>query len=92
VLLPTGTPDMINTIARVSLWSLVVCGEALGRLLAPARQLTVAHSRGLYGTRHWSHFHAYSAAPGWLFVEMGSWTVEATWRTRSEMSRLKFTA
>ena len=83
---------MINTIARIALWSLVVIAVAVGRLLAPARQLSIARSHGLYGSRHWSHFHAYFAAPGWLFVEMGSWTVEASWRTRAEMSRLKFTA
>lgn len=83
---------MINTIARVALWSLVVLATACGRLLAPSRQLSIVRNRGLYGSRHWSHLNAYLAAPGWLFVEMGSWTVEATWRTRSEMSRLKFTA
>jgi hypothetical protein len=49
-------------------------------------------SRGVYGARHWSHFHVYSAAAGWLFIEMGCWTIEASWRTRSEMSRLKLTA
>jgi hypothetical protein len=83
---------MVNPIARVCLWILVTLGESVGRLVAPARQLCVAHSRGLYGARHWSHFHAYSAAPGWLFIEIGSWTIEASWRTRSEISRLKFTA
>jgi hypothetical protein len=83
---------MIYTIARVALWCLVVLATGCGRLLAPARQLNIVHNFGLYGTRHWSHFHAYVASPGWLFIEMGSWTVEATWRTRSEMSRLKFTA
>jgi hypothetical protein len=83
---------MVNMIARVSLWILVTLGETMGRLVVPARQLCITHSRGLYGARHWSHFHAYSAATGWLFIEIGSWTIEASWRTRTEISRLKFTA
>ena len=83
---------MINTIARIGLWILVALGATVGRLIVPSRQLCVTHSRGVYGNRHWSHFQAYSAAPGWLFIEVGAWTIEASWRTRSEMSRLKFTA
>lgn len=83
---------MLNTIARVGLWILVNLGETVGRLLAPSRQLFVVHSRGLYGNRHWSHFNVYSAAAGWLFIEMGAWTIEASWRTRSEISRLKLSA
>jgi hypothetical protein len=83
---------MLHTITRVGLSILVVLGETLGRLAAPARQLSVKHSRGVYGSRHWAHLHVYSAAPGWLFIEMGAWTVEASWRTRAEISRLKFTA
>lgn len=89
---PTGTSDMLNTIARVCVWVLVNLGETVGRLVAPSRQFCVVQSRGVYGARHWSHFHVYSAAAGWLFIEMGCWTIEASWRTRSEMSRLKLTA
>lgn len=79
-------------IARLCLWILVSVGETFGRMLRPSRQLFVTYSHGLYGTRHWSHFQAYSAAPGWFFIEMGSWTVEALWRTRWEVSRLKLGA
>ena len=35
-------------------------------------------SRGLYGPRTWSHFDAYRKAPGWFWVEVGSFTVEVT--------------
>lgn len=83
---------MKNLIARLGMSILVTLAESVGRSVAPTRKLCVKHSHGVYGTRHWAHFHAYSSAPGWLLIEMGSWTVEASWSTRSGMSRLKFTA
>ncbi len=83
---------MTNLIARLGLSTLVAVGEALGRLVWPSGRLCVKHSHGLYGTRHWAHLNAYRAAPGWMFIELGSWTVEASWATRSGMSRLKITA
>ncbi|MFZ2652168.1 MAG: hypothetical protein WA210_18880 [Burkholderiaceae bacterium] len=83
---------MMNLIARVALSFPVVVLETLGRLVAPARRLCVKRSHGVYGTRHWAHFNAYRAAPGWMFIELGSWTIEASWSTRSGMSRLKYTA
>lgn len=33
-------------------------------------------SRGLYGSRPVSHRDAYHLSPGWLFLELGSWTLE----------------
>jgi hypothetical protein len=84
--------NMLNAITRICLSILVTLGEAVGRLIVPSHQLWVTHSLGVYGTRHWTHFHAYFAAPGWLFIEMGSWTIEASWRTRCERSRLKLSA
>ena len=83
---------MTNTITRVCLWTLVIFAETLGRVLIPSRHLCVVFNRGLYGARHWAHFHVYSAASGWLFIEMGSWTIEASWKSRLEISRLKLTA
>jgi hypothetical protein len=84
--------NIIYKVARAGLETMAAVSEGVARLVTPARQLSVAPSHGLYGTRHWAHFNAYSAAPGWLFVEMGSWTIEANWRTRTEMPRVKLTA
>jgi len=78
--------------AHLCLWTLSNLVVTLTRLAAPASQPSVALSHGVYGARHWAHCSAYLAAPGWLFVEIGAWTIEASWRTRIERSRLKFTA
>lgn len=83
---------MMNLFARAGMSILVVLAESVGRLAVPTRKLCVKHSHGVYGTRPWSHFNAYSSAPGWLLIEVGSWTVEASWSSRSGMSRLKFNA
>ncbi len=83
---------MKNLFARIGMSILVTLVEAVGRLVAPSRKLSVKHSHGVYGTRHWAHFNAYNSAPGWMLIEIGSWTVEASWSSRSGLSRLKFTA
>jgi hypothetical protein len=83
---------MKNLIACAGLSTLATLAESVARLVTPSRQLCVRHSHGFYGTRDPSHFNVYRAAPGWLFIEMGSWTVEASWSTRSGLSRLKFNA
>ncbi len=83
---------MMNQLARIGMWIGVTLTEWLGRLVAPTRKLTLKHSHGAYGTRHWAHFNAYSSAPGWMLIEIGSWTVEAAWSTRSGMARLKYPA
>jgi hypothetical protein len=83
---------MTNLFARAGMSILVTLAESVGRLAVPTRRLSVSHSHGVYGTRHWAHFNAYSSAPGWLLIEIGSWTVEASWSTRSGMSRLKINA
>lgn len=83
---------MMNLLARIGMSILVTLIESVGRLAAPSRKLSVKHSHGVYGARHWAHFNAYSSAPGWMLVEIGSWTVEASWSTRSGLARLKFTA
>ncbi len=82
----------MNLLARIGMSILVTLTEWTGRLVAPTRKLTVKQSHGVYGTRHWAHFNAYSSAPGWMMIEIGSWTVEAAWSTRSGLSRLKYTA
>ncbi len=82
---------MTNPIARLGLSMLVAVGEVVGRGVWPSGGLCVKHSHGVYGARHGAHFNAYRAAPGWMFIELGSWTVEASWATRSGMSRLKIT-
>jgi hypothetical protein len=33
-------------------------------------------SRGLYGQRKWNHFDLFESAPGWWFLEVGSWTLQ----------------
>ncbi|MBI2767990.1 MAG: hypothetical protein HYX47_00055 [Burkholderiales bacterium] len=38
--------------------------------------ITFFLSNGLYGQRPWHHFDLHWAAPGWLFVEVGSYTLE----------------
>ena len=86
---PSANLNMLNLFARIGLSILVTLAEAVGRLVWPAGKLCVKHSRGVYGTRHWAHLHAYCAAPGWMFIELGSWTVEASWSSRRGMSRLK---
>ena len=83
---------MKNLIARVGMSILVTLVESAGRIVLPTRNFCLKHSHGDYGTRHWAHVNAYSSAPGWLFIELGSWTVEASWSTRAGMSRLKYTA
>ena len=83
---------MMNLFTRLGMSVLVTLTESVGRLVAPTRKLTVKHRHGDYGTRHWAHFNAYSSAPGWMLIEIGSWTIEASWSTRSGMSRLKYTA
>jgi hypothetical protein len=83
---------MTNPIARLGLSLLVAVGEGVGRLVWPSRRLCVRHSHGVYGARHWAHFNSYRAAPGWAFIEVGSWTVEVSWATRAGLSRLKITA
>lgn len=35
-------------------------------------------SRGMYGHRPSTHRRAYAQAPGWYFVELGSFTLELT--------------
>ncbi|MEQ1805122.1 MAG: hypothetical protein ABL900_07060 [Burkholderiaceae bacterium] len=83
---------MMNLLAQIGMLTLVTLTRLVGRLVAPTRRITVTLSHGAYGTRHWAHFHAYSSAPGWMMIEIGSWTVEAAWFTRSGMPRLKYTA
>jgi hypothetical protein len=83
---------MLNLFVRIGLSILVTLVETVGRLIWPVGRLRVKQSRGVYGTRHWAHLHAYRAAPGWMFIELGSWTVEASWSSRRGMSRLKFRA
>ena len=83
---------MFTLATRIGLSILVMFCEALARLFMPSRQVSMAYSRGMYGSRHWTHLNVYHAAPGWLFVEVGSWTIQASWRTQPERSRLKFTA
>jgi hypothetical protein len=39
-------------------------------------------SRGLYGDRHWLHFDVHRVSPGWLFIEVASWTLEVSYRSR----------
>ena len=36
-------------------------------------------SRKLYGCRPRFHHDAYMASPGWLFIELGDWTLEVEW-------------
>ena len=84
--------NIMSGIVHVGLSVLSAPVETLGRVLAPARQFKVVHSHGVYGTRRWSYCNAYFGAPGWLLIDVGSWTIEATWRTRPEITRLKFTA
>jgi hypothetical protein len=36
-------------------------------------------SHGLYGQRPMSHRDCYLRAPGWLSLELGSWTLEIDW-------------
>jgi hypothetical protein len=80
---------MLNLFARTGLSILFTLAETVARLVWPAGRLCLKHSRGVYGTRHWAHLRAYRAAPGWIFIELGSWTVEASWASRRGMSRLK---
>jgi hypothetical protein len=49
-------------------------------------------SCGSYGTRPLSHRSAHLMAPGWLFLELGSWTLEVefnpeTWPARIILPR-----
>jgi hypothetical protein len=39
-------------------------------------------SCGLYGSRPVSHRDAYMRSPGWLSLELGSWTLEVDWPTK----------
>lgn len=79
---------MLTLLFRIGLSILAALGETVARLVWPAGRLRLKPSHGVYGTRHWAHLRAYLASPGWMFVEVGSWTVEASWSSRRGMSRL----
>jgi len=47
-------------------------------------------SHRLYGVRPLSHFDAYVKQPGWVFIEVASWTLELDYEPRA--LRLKLAA
>lgn len=45
-------------------------------------------SCGSYGSRPLSHRSAYLMAPGWLFLELGSWTLEVEYSPEAWPARV----
>jgi hypothetical protein len=77
---------MIHRLIDWALWGAAAGAVKAGAKLAPQRALDVFPSHALYGARPWWHLDVHRQAPGWLFMEVGSWTVEVAWRTRGQMA------
>jgi hypothetical protein len=79
---------------RVIWWALAKAAEGINKAaakLAPCREVDVFPHRNLVKCRRWWHLDAYaSAVPGsaWrnVSIEVGGWTIDASWKTRGELA------
>ena len=63
--------------------------ERLVRLCTPGLGFGMLGARGLYGAHPWHYRRAGFIAPGWLCLQLGSWSIEVGWRTREERRRAR---
>ncbi len=55
-----------------------------GAKVAPLRELDVFPTRIYAKGCKWWHLDAYLAAPGWLMLAVGGWTVEVSWKMQQK--------
>lgn len=77
--------NLIERAASQTVFTLADAVVLLARIVAPRRKLDLFPHRMYAAGRPKGHRDAYLMQPGYLFLELGGWTLEVAWRTCGEM-------